>query len=236
MKALILNSGLGKRMGKYTEHNPKCMVPLEREKTIVARQLELLQRCGIKEVVMTTGPYADLLEDHARKAGLDMKIQFVNNPKYDETNYIYSIYLAREFLQDELILMHGDLVFEESVLRDVIESEHSCMAVSSTVELPEKDFKAVIRDGKIATVGIEFMENALAAQPLYHFTKEDWMTWLREIVIFCERGEVTCYAENAMNQVSGNMQLYPFDYKERICQEVDKEEDLMNVRKKLGIN
>lgn len=80
------------------------------------------------------------------------------------------------------------------------------------------------------------MENALAAQPLYHLTKEDWMTWLEEIVAFCERGEITCYAENAMNQVSGNMQLYPFDYKERICQEVDKEEDLMDVRKKLGLN
>lgn len=56
MKALILNSGLGKRMGKYTEHNPKCMVPLEGGTTIVARQMALLQKCGVKEVVMTTGP------------------------------------------------------------------------------------------------------------------------------------------------------------------------------------
>lgn len=236
MKALILNSGLGKRMGKYTEHNPKCMVPLEGGTTIVARQLALLQKCGMKEVVMTTGPYADLLEEHVRKAGIDMKIQFINNPKYGETNYIYSIYLAREFLKDEIILMHGDLVYEESVLQDVIDAKHSCMAVSSMVKLPEKDFKAVIKNGRITAVGIEFMENALAAQPLYHLTKEDWMTWLEEIVAFCERGEVTCYAENAMNQVSGNMQLYPFDYKERICQEVDKEENLMDVRKKLGLN
>lgn len=52
MKALILNSGLGKRMGKYTEHNPKCMVPLEGGTTIVARQMALLQKCGVKEVVM----------------------------------------------------------------------------------------------------------------------------------------------------------------------------------------
>ena len=51
MKALILNSGLGKRMGKYTEHNPKCMVPLEGGTTIVARQMALLQKCGVKEVV-----------------------------------------------------------------------------------------------------------------------------------------------------------------------------------------
>lgn len=78
-----------------------------------------------------------------------MKIQFINNPKYGETNYIYSIYLAREFLKDEIILMHGDLVYEESVLQDVIDAKYSCMTVSSTVELPEKDFKAVIQNGRI---------------------------------------------------------------------------------------
>ena len=76
-------------------------------------------------------------------------------------------------------------MYEESVLQDVIDAKYSCMTVSSTVELPEKDFKAVIQNGRITAVGIEFMENALAAQPLYHLTKEDWMTWLEEIVAFC---------------------------------------------------
>lgn len=233
MKALILNSGLGKRMGKYTEHNPKCMVSLKKDMTIVARQLMLLKKCGIDEVVMTTGPYAELLEEHVRQNGKGMKIQFVNNPKYRETNYIYSIYLAKEFLHDELILMHGDLVYEESVLQRIIDEKNSCMAVSSTVALPEKDFKAVIRDAKIMEVGIEYTENALAAQPLYHLLQKDWMIWLNEIVKFCETGNTTCYAENAMNQVSKEMNIFPFDYKDHICQEVDKEEDLLEVKQKL---
>ena len=56
------------------------------------------------------------------------------------------------------------------------------MTVSSTVALPEKDFKAVIKDGEIKKVGIEFFDDALAAQPLYRFTKEDWETWLDSIV------------------------------------------------------
>lgn len=230
MKALILNSGLGSRMGKYTVSSPKCMVPLKENETIVARQLRLIAQMGITEVVMTTGPYEELLKNHIKSLDLPLQIAFVNNPQYKETNYIYSIYLAREFLHDEIVLMHGDLVFEEKVLEQVVKSEADCMAVSSAMELPEKDFKAVLKDGIIQAVGIEFMENAVAAQPLYHLGETTWNVWLNRIVAFCETGEVSCYAENALNQVTDQMKLHPYDFGNLLCQEVDKEEDLLAVR------
>lgn len=37
MKALILNSGLGSRMGVYTKEHPKCMTDLVGEETILSR-------------------------------------------------------------------------------------------------------------------------------------------------------------------------------------------------------
>lgn len=233
MKALILNSGLGKRMGKYTESSPKCMVPLLNDETIVERQLRMLERIDVKDVVMTTGPYADLLESYIESLGLSVNIRYVNNPKYNDTNYIYSIYLAKEYLDDEIVLMHGDLVFEEEVLENIVKSSHSCMTVSSVLELPEKDFKAVLKEDKIRAIGIEFMADSVAAQPLYHFTREEWRVWLDEIEKFCENGNVSCYAENAFNQVANQMELQPYDYKNLLCMEVDKEEDLLVVRKML---
>lgn len=233
MKALILNSGLGSRMGKYTQASPKCMVPLLGEETIVARQLQMLSEAGITEVVMTTGPYEELLKKHIESLGLSVKVQFVNNPKYRETNYIYSIYLAKEFLMDDIVMMHGDLVFEKEVLKQLLSFGKDCMAVSSAVELPEKDFKAVLKDGTIRAVGIEFMEQSVAAQPLYFFEEKAWQVWLKRIVEFCEAGEVSCYAENALNQVTGQIHLYPYDFGELLCQEVDKEEELLIVRKLL---
>lgn len=230
MKALILNSGLGSRMGKYTASSPKCMVPLEGDETIVARQLRLIAQMGISDVVMTTGPYEELLKAHIKALALPLRIEFVNNSRYRETNYIYSIYLAREFLHDEILLMHGDLVFEEEVLSQVVKSETDCMAVSSAVELPEKDFKAVIKDGLIRAVGIEFMQDAVAAQPLYRLGEAAWSVWLRQIAAFCESGEVSCYAENALNQVTGQMGLHLYGFGKLLCQEVDREEDLLAVR------
>ena len=46
MKALILNSGLGKRMGELTNEHPKCMTELSIGKTIVSRQLSQLADVG----------------------------------------------------------------------------------------------------------------------------------------------------------------------------------------------
>ena len=149
MKALILNSGLGHRMGVLTSEHPKCMTEVSGSETILSRQLKLLAKTGIKEVVMTTGYYDDVLVNYCRSLNLPLNYTFVNNPLYAETNYIYSIYLAREHLDDDVILMHGDLVFEISVLEDMLACPDSCMKVSSTLPLPDKDFKAVVKDGEV---------------------------------------------------------------------------------------
>ena len=233
MKALILNSGLGKRMGTLTSEHPKCMTELKVGETIVGRQLKQLAEVGITDIVMTTGPFVDVLEGYIKSLNLDLDIKFVNNPIYDKTNYIYSIYMARDLLRgDDLLLMHGDLVFENAVLDAMLEQK-SAMTVSSTIPLPEKDFKAVIVDGEIKKVGIEFFDNALAAQPLYRFTKEDWEIWLDAICRFCEEGTTGCYAENALNEVSDKTHIIPYDFKDGLCGEVDNPEDLAVMSKRL---
>lgn len=114
---------------------------------------------------MTTGYYDSVLEEYCESLDLPLHITFVKNPVYDKTNYIYSIYCAREHLDDDVLMMHGDLVFENTVFDDVLATSESCMTVSSTLPLPDKDFKAVLSDGRITKVGIEFFDNAVAAQP-----------------------------------------------------------------------
>ena len=235
MKALILNSGLGHRMGAITKEHPKCMTEISAHNTILSRQLRQLVSFGIKEVVMTTGYYDKVLVDYCHALHLPLNYTFVNNPVYDQTNYIYSIYCAKEHLKDDdLILMHGDLVFENLVMEAVVESEGSCMAVSSTLPLPEKDFKAVVRDGRIVKVGIEFFDDAMAAQPLYKIKKEDWLVWLENIEKFCETDNRKCYAENAFNEVSDRCCILPVDVQDMLCAEIDTPEDLKTVSSKLA--
>lgn len=234
MKALILNSGLGRRMGVLTSEHPKCMTEISSKDTILSHQLKLIAAAGITEVVMTTGYFDAILVNYCNSLNLPIHFTFVNNPVYDKTNYIYSIYCAKDYLaDDDIVMMHGDLVFEASVFDAVVESEKSCMTVSSTLPLPEKDFKAVIHNGKIEKVGIAFFTDALAAQPLYKLCRDDWKVWLDSICAFCDADNRKVYAENAFNEVSDRCNIVPFDVKNSLCGEIDTPEDLAVISAKL---
>ncbi|MDD4164263.1 MAG: phosphoenolpyruvate mutase [Eubacteriales bacterium] len=235
MIALILNSGLGHRMGVLTSEHPKCMTEISSKDTILSRQLKLLAAAGIDEVIMTTGYFDDVLVNYCKSLELPLKYTFVNNPLYSQTNYIYSIYCAREYIKDEdIIFMHGDLVFEASVLDDILSFENSCMKVSSTLPIPKKDFKAVVRNGRVQKVGVEFFTDVMEAQALYKLKKNDWNLWLDKICDFCESDRRNCYAEVALNEITDDCVIYAFDVENRLCMEIDIPEDLAVVKTKLA--
>ena len=233
MKALILNSGLGSRMGVLTSEHPKCMTEISATETILSRQLRQIAAAGITEVVMTTGLFDSVLVNYCNSLDLPLHFTFVKNPIYDKTNYIYSIYCAREYLDDDIILMHGDLVFENKVFDMAVNSETSCMTVSSTLPLPAKDFKAQIAGGKVMKVGVDIFNDAMEAQALYKLNKADWKVWLDKIVEFCEAGNTGVYAENALNELNGAANISALDVKNLLCSEIDNTEDLAVVSEKL---
>ncbi|MCL2187594.1 MAG: NTP transferase domain-containing protein [Defluviitaleaceae bacterium] len=226
MTALILNSGTGTRMGTLTHGKNKCLVEVADGITILDIQLQALLTCGVRDFCITTGPYADALKNYVYARYPQGAFSFVHNPIFDSTNYIYSIYLARTQLQREIIMLHGDLLFDMSVLKDVLAAPHSVMVVDAAQPLPEKDFKAVVENERISKVGVEFFTNAMYAQPLYKLNKDDRQLWLAEIERFCKRGETHVYAENALNAISHEINIRPLDIKGRNCFEVDNPQDL----------
>jgi alcohol dehydrogenase class IV/choline kinase len=225
LKALILNSGTGSRMENLA--TCKCLVELTDGVTLFDTQMLAMLRCGVEDFYITTGSHSDVLEDYAKERYPGVNITFVHNPVYDTTNYIYSILLARDFVQNSnVLLLHGDIVFEQNVLQDIIASDRSVMVIDSTKSLPEKDFKAVVLDGRIVCVGVDVFTDAVYAQPMYKLLQQDWELWLKEIERFCTQGKTGVYAENAFNEISRTMNLYPLDVKGRVCLEIDNNDDL----------
>lgn len=233
MKAIILNSGRGSRLGDYTKNKPKCMVSLYNHETIISYQLKIMEEAGVKDIVISTGYMSDVLEKFVKEFDTRLNISFVYNPQFAASNYITSLNCMEDF-EEDVLLLHGDLVFSKEVLRTILENGRSRMVVDSTLPLPEKDFKAVVADGKIKAVGVQYMtENCLAAQPLYYLRKEDWLRWKKEIKDFCEMGLINVYAENALNKITDQIELLPIDIKGKLCSEIDTEDDLLKIRKRL---
>ncbi len=229
MRALILNSGMGSRMGTLASEHPKCMTEISHKETILSRQLRQLKEAGIREVIITTGRFDEVLVRYCQELEYGLEITYVRNGEYDKTNYIYSIYCARKYLDGDILLLHGDLVFEDGILEDMINCQESCVAVNPRQALPKKDFKAVVRQGRVTEIGIDLFRDAVAAWPLYKLLGSDWEYWKEKIAYYCENDRRTCYAENAFNEISMKFRLVPFDIGERLCGEVDNYEDLVTV-------
>ena len=236
MKALIFNSGIGKRMGELTAHCPKSMVHLYNDETIFERQIRLLQEAGITEVVITTGPYPEMLKDIcAKPCYKNMHFEFPHNEIYDASNYIYSMYKARDLLDDDILMMHGDLVFDRSLIPSLLKNKepNTCL-INKYKPLPEKDFKGRIVDNELREVGINiFDKDCYAFQPLYKLSKPVMKTWLDNVVKFVEANNINVYAENAFNEVSKGLGIRPISYANHFIDEVDNKDDLARVNQEI---
>ncbi len=226
MKAIIFNSGLGNRMGEFTQTHHKSMAPLKDGETIFHRQLRILGAEGIREFIVTTGPFEDQLKKEAADFP-EYKFTFVRNGIYDKTNYIYSMFLAREYLDDDMLFLHGDLVFNRKLVHDVLAcADPNTATVNFVKPLPEKDFKGRVRDGKVLEVSIKiFDEDCHAFQPFYKLDKATVAAWVAKVEEYIAKGEDKCYAENALNEIFADLDVRVFSYDDYYIDEIDNLED-----------
>ena len=236
MKALILNSGVGKRMGDLTRERPKCLVSLKEGETVLSRQVEILLDNSIREIIITTGPFQEQIRVHLEERFPGVNFTYVHNPLYENTNYIYSLLLAKDFLEDELILMHGDLVFAPGLLKKTLEFAHAnTVLVNPHVELPEKDFKARIQEGRVREISVNiFGKDCYFLIPLYKLSPGFTRSWFAEMERFAEAGKLKVYAEDALNGILAENHLYPLYFSGELCSEIDNGTDLEKVRKLLA--
>ena len=230
MKAIIFNSGLGNRMGEFTETHHKSMARLKDGETILHRQIRLLSAEGIRDFIITTGPFEEQLKAEAADFP-ELNFTFVRNDIYDKTNYIYSMYLARKYMEDDMVFLHGDLVFNRKLAHDILNCEDkNTGAVNFKKALPEKDFKGRVEDGKITEVSIHiFDENCFAFQPFYKLDKATTAAWIGKVVEFIHDGENKCYAENALNKIFPALNIRVFSYDGYYVDEIDNLDDYTRV-------
>ncbi len=234
MKAVIFNSGLGNRMEDFTKHNHKSMARLKDGETIFHRQLRMLSAEGIKDFIVTTGPFEDQLKGEAADFP-ELNFTFVRNDIYDKTNYIYSMFLARDYMDDDIVFLHGDLVFNRKLVHDVLNCEDKNTAtVNYTKALPEKDFKGRVKDGKVLEVSIKiFDEDCFAFQPFYKMEKATASAWIGKVVEFIHKGEDKCYAENALNEIFPALNVRVFPYDNYYIDEIDNMADHARVTEEI---
>ena len=129
MRALMLAAGMGKRLGKYTAGNTKCMLKIG-DKTLIERACEALYNAGVKDFTIVVGYKKDNLKKYIEESDNEiikkMNISFIDNDVYDKTNNIYSLYLAKEeLLKDDTILLESDLIYDYDLIKRIVDSNEN---------------------------------------------------------------------------------------------------------------
>ena len=129
MQSIILAAGMGSRLGKHTRENTKCMLKIN-GKPLIEHALNALKAVGIRKVVLVVGYRRDNLKAFVGERFGGIEIEYVVNEVYNKTNNIYSLYLARHHLSvDDTLLLESDLIFEERILRRLLDDPREDLAV-----------------------------------------------------------------------------------------------------------
>lgn len=136
---------MGRRLGELTEGNTKCMVEVNGEK-LIDRVVRKLSELDLSRIVIVAGYERASLMEYVKSAYPGLNIEFVENPIYDKTNNIYSLWLARDWLMaDDTLLLESDLIFEDSVIDCAINSEYPNLALVAKYQ-PWMDGTMICKD------------------------------------------------------------------------------------------
>lgn len=134
MQGLILAAGMGKRLKELTENNTKCMVRVNGV-SLIDRVLHQLEKLPLSRVVIVVGYKGRELMDYISSLDIRIPVCYVNNPIYDKTNNIYSLALAKDYLlEEDTLLLESDLIFEDSVLKAILEDPRETLALVDKYE------------------------------------------------------------------------------------------------------
>lgn len=129
MQAVILSAGMGKRLKELTNNNTKCMVKVNWV-TMIDRMLHQLEKKNLKKIIIVIGYKWEKLKEYISTLRIKTPIIYVNNPIYDKTNNIYSLYLAKNYLcEDDTLLFESDLIFEDSVIDELLKDPEETLAL-----------------------------------------------------------------------------------------------------------
>lgn len=226
MKAVILAAGMGTRLRPITEKVPKCMVKVNNE-TIISNQTNILLDNGIKDILVVGGYKYNILKEHI--ANISKSIKLLNNEDYDKTNNMYSLYMAKEFINNEdFILLNGDVFFEKEIIKDLISSNYPDLIVCDNDNYIEESMKIIVKDGKIQNISkkISPEESYGTTIDIYKFSSSSAKK-LFDIIdnIINKENNLNSWSEVAIDKLFNYVDFKPLDINYKWV-EIDNHDDL----------
>lgn len=158
MKLVILAAGIGSRLKPLTRSMPKCMVKYNK-KPIIDYIIDAAKSCGINSIAVVTGYKKEILENYLK----NKNVLIYKNENYQISNMVSTLFCTKDFMDDDLIISYGDIIYKKHVLQKLIDTKESFSVVvdrnwkelwAQRMNNPLDDAETLkIKNGKIVELG-----------------------------------------------------------------------------------
>lgn len=237
-KAIILLAGFEKNLSPYTDEMHQCLFNLGKS-TILEDLLTKLSKCDVKDVMLVVGHKSELIKEKVGKNFKNLNIYYVENKQYLSSKTGMSLSLTKNFVTDDTLLIDGDMIFEEELIKDLINSSNSNMiAVDfSENETSKTIINSKILNSKVVEIGpnVEKTNTSNFARFLGigKFTKD----FMAEVFKYFDKNNLKLNEliyEDAINCLIKNNAVYAFNTRKYNWFEVDNIEVFKKAKKIYG--
>jgi len=236
MKGVILAAGVASRLRPLTDSRPKCLLEIG-GKTILGLTLESLASERITDIVIVTGYREEQIRRFVAEKFASLDVTFVTNARYETTNNSYSLWLTRDAVAgDGIVLLDSDIVFDRRILRLLIDTPaEDSLAMVGGKTLGDEEIKLKLgRGGSVLRIGKDVPPGEAAGESIGidkmgpRFMPRLYAALDRLIV---ERKTVTLFYEAAFQDViDGGGTMTAIDVGTLPCIEIDTPDDLAAAR------
>ena len=147
---ILLCAGKGTRLHPLTFNNPKCLFSLDENYSILQRMIDLIRKHDKDaEIISVVGFLADKIKS------IITKTKFIDNPFYDITNSIASLWFCKNYLDDDVTIINGDIVMESNLIKDIVIKKYDYPLVLIDSSIKDGDYNVQIQDDNILVMSKE---------------------------------------------------------------------------------
>lgn len=213
MTGIILAAGLGSRLGK---DKPKGLLLLPNGETILGRQVRLMKEAGIDRIIIIVGFKHDLIEAEISD------VEYRLNERYRETNTAKSLLIGLDGLDENVLWMNGDVIFDEGIVCLISERPENTVLVNKA-RCGEEEVKYIADQSGIITEISKQVKNAHGEALGINLVTREAVDSFR---LALEQVSDNDYFEHAIQaMISNGSRFRELDIGDLNCIEIDFDED-----------
>ncbi|MDL1978694.1 MAG: phosphocholine cytidylyltransferase family protein [Deltaproteobacteria bacterium] len=227
MQAIILAAGCGSRLGQFNNGGPKALIKMEKIH-LIDYQLSVLRYFGITDVCVVVGYQADMLQ-----SVLGDRCYCICNNRYADTNSLYSLWLARKWVSDDLLLINSDVLAHPDIFWRLLTNPGNSLVYDSTSSVEEESMKVALEGDKLLhiskSLGVD--ESKGESLGILKFQASATKVLFREAEKAISTGGVNQWAPAAVQGFVHKLPMTCIDMAGLPWVEIDYVEDLLNASK-----